>query len=215
MAGALGWAINELYKIRTTRQKIIRVVNTAITPYKLPQNAPEDLKIEFKGKPLSAIYENTFVLSNQSFETIASPKVIIRLDTNGGILHTKIEDKISTRTSKSYVMGKNQIVVKIDYLNSFPVLKDKIKVIVLSESPIQQISVTGGGEGWGVAYSGTIEEGPVIVSLPTSKAFVAVDGPIGVGKTTLAKLMSEKWNADLIRETFEENPYLPLILWRS
>lgn len=38
--------------------------------------------------------------------------------------------------------------------------------------------------------------------------FVAIEGPIGVGKTTLAKRLSETFNSDLILEGAEENPFL-------
>ncbi len=38
--------------------------------------------------------------------------------------------------------------------------------------------------------------------------FIAIEGNIGAGKTTLAKKIAEKYNAKLILEQFEENPYL-------
>ena len=38
--------------------------------------------------------------------------------------------------------------------------------------------------------------------------FVAIEGPIGVGKTTLARRLSESFGSDLILEGAEENPFL-------
>ncbi len=38
---------------------------------------------------------------------------------------------------------------------------------------------------------------------------VAIEGSIGVGKTSLAKLLAERLCAQLILEKFEENPFLP------
>ncbi len=38
--------------------------------------------------------------------------------------------------------------------------------------------------------------------------FIAVEGPIGVGKTTLARLLQPQFNAGLLLEVFEENPFL-------
>jgi len=38
--------------------------------------------------------------------------------------------------------------------------------------------------------------------------YIAVEGVIGVGKTSLAKKLSEKLNAKLILENFEDNPFL-------
>ena len=39
--------------------------------------------------------------------------------------------------------------------------------------------------------------------------YIAIEGPIGVGKTSLANLMSKELTARLVREEFDENPFLP------
>ena len=38
--------------------------------------------------------------------------------------------------------------------------------------------------------------------------FIAIEGAIGVGKTTLSRLLSSRFQADLMLEVFEENPFL-------
>ncbi len=38
--------------------------------------------------------------------------------------------------------------------------------------------------------------------------FLAIEGAIGVGKTTLARLLQPRFNSGLLLETFEENPFL-------
>ena len=38
--------------------------------------------------------------------------------------------------------------------------------------------------------------------------YVAIEGVIGVGKTTLARLLQSAFNAEVILEVFEENPFL-------
>ncbi len=38
--------------------------------------------------------------------------------------------------------------------------------------------------------------------------FLAIEGVIGVGKSSLAKIISERWNAMFIEENFAENPFL-------
>jgi len=39
--------------------------------------------------------------------------------------------------------------------------------------------------------------------------YVAVEGPIGVGKTSLVKLLADRLGARMVLEEFEENPFLP------
>lgn len=38
--------------------------------------------------------------------------------------------------------------------------------------------------------------------------FIAIEGPIGVGKSTLAGILAEEFKADLVRDTEAVNPYL-------
>ena len=42
----------------------------------------------------------------------------------------------------------------------------------------------------------------------TPPAFIAIEGPIGVGKTTLAKKLAASFNYDTLLEDPEENPFL-------
>ncbi|MGB9628314.1 MAG: deoxynucleoside kinase, partial [Thermodesulfobacteriota bacterium] len=39
--------------------------------------------------------------------------------------------------------------------------------------------------------------------------YIIIEGPIGVGKTSLAKLLAKEFNARCILEKPEENPFLP------
>jgi deoxyadenosine/deoxycytidine kinase len=39
--------------------------------------------------------------------------------------------------------------------------------------------------------------------------YIAIEGPIGVGKTSLAELLSKELGARLVLEDFEDNPFLP------
>ncbi len=39
--------------------------------------------------------------------------------------------------------------------------------------------------------------------------YIVIEGPIGSGKTTLAKMLADKFNAQLLSEKAEANPFLP------
>jgi deoxyadenosine/deoxycytidine kinase len=53
-------------------------------------------------------------------------------------------------------------------------------------------------------------EGSHDVIPATAGVLLAIEGPIGVGKTTLARLLQETWQAELVLEHFDDNPFLPL-----
>ena len=38
--------------------------------------------------------------------------------------------------------------------------------------------------------------------------YIAIEGVIGVGKTTLARMLKSAFDADILLEVFEENPFL-------
>ena len=44
--------------------------------------------------------------------------------------------------------------------------------------------------------------------IETKPFFISVEGPIGVGKTTLTKILSNRLNSYSLREIVEDNPYL-------
>ncbi|MFO0747457.1 MAG: deoxynucleoside kinase [Myxococcota bacterium] len=42
----------------------------------------------------------------------------------------------------------------------------------------------------------------------TTPLYIAVEGPIGVGKTTLVRRLAERFSAQVVLESFEDNPFL-------
>ncbi len=47
------------------------------------------------------------------------------------------------------------------------------------------------------------------MNVAAKPGYIAVDGPIGAGKTTLAKMLAEELGANLCLEPAEKNPFLP------
>ena len=47
------------------------------------------------------------------------------------------------------------------------------------------------------------------MSIPNSYEYVVIEGNIGSGKTTLTKLLADRWNTRVMLEEFKDNPFLP------
>lgn len=46
------------------------------------------------------------------------------------------------------------------------------------------------------------------MQIPDDISYIAIEGVIGVGKSTLSRILSERYQARLLPEIFEENPFL-------
>lgn len=53
-----------------------------------------------------------------------------------------------------------------------------------------------------------IERTPQTTNITTHHRYIAVEGPIGVGKTTLAKRLAQSFGSELILEDADDNPFL-------
>lgn len=47
------------------------------------------------------------------------------------------------------------------------------------------------------------------MSIPNGYEYVVIEGNIGSGKTTLTKLLVDRWNTRVMLEEFKDNPFLP------
>ena len=47
------------------------------------------------------------------------------------------------------------------------------------------------------------------MSIPNGYEYVVIEGNIGSGKTTLTKLLADRWNTRIMLEEFKDNPFLP------
>src|SRR5690606_10239073 len=45
--------------------------------------------------------------------------------------------------------------------------------------------------------------------IPADARFIAIEGPIGVGKTSLARRLAATWQTELLLEGAADNPFLP------
>lgn len=47
------------------------------------------------------------------------------------------------------------------------------------------------------------------MAIPKGYEYVVIEGNIGSGKTTLTKMLAERWNSRIMLEEFKDNPFLP------
>ena len=47
------------------------------------------------------------------------------------------------------------------------------------------------------------------MAIPRGYEYVVIEGNIGSGKTTLTKMLAERWNSRIMLEEFKDNPFLP------
>ena len=78
-----------------------------------------------------------------------------------------------------------------------------------SSEPHGSQSTTGLDRGQRVVWRTPFRNAKDSQPLPDPWKYVAIEGVIGVGKTTLARLLSERVGGRLVLEEFEENPFLP------
>lgn len=67
-------------------------------------------------------------------------------------------------------------------------------------------SIDGGKNGWKLSIKTPTFE---VVSKQNNYSFIAIEGNIGAGKSTLASMLAADWKARLIMEEFEDNSFLP------
>ncbi|MDA8937007.1 deoxynucleoside kinase, partial [Porticoccaceae bacterium] len=54
----------------------------------------------------------------------------------------------------------------------------------------------------------TINDLDIDLTAASIPRYIAIEGPIGIGKTTLAKRLAESFNYETLLEDAEENPFL-------
>lgn len=172
----------------------------------IPAPIQDECKLIFKGNLVNGLYENVYLVVNQALDPINSVNLTITARNHAEIFEVNIVDSYLQRKSKAIVNGK-EIQISIEYINPLRSLGDTLEIHIFSDRAIPNLDLEGNGVGWKAIYKGQKETKKNEES-PLMRSFICIDGPIGVGKTTLAQNLKTKLNGRLILEGFEENPYL-------
>lgn len=190
-------------------KRIVNVESVSHELFRLP-DVPDEVKEAFAGGQLAEFYINTFNISNQSNLPIDKPKIEMKLSTKGKILGIKGENDINTGDFEVIREKHNQFIIIMDYLDVSLRSEDKFRLIVYTDHPIEMVNVKGHGKGWIAQYNGEIPAGDLNRSIADLNVFIAIEGPIGGGKSTLAKNLQTEWGTNILLEKtlVEKNVYM-------
>lgn len=194
---------NDLLK---ERRSIIIERKTSTVLAQIPDTAAGNLRLIYKGVRVQAFYDTVYTIFNQAFDPVNEVELSVIINPPRALLDYKLVDRSRNRTCKVDRVG-NEIKITAPYLNSLRALNDKLELHIFSEQEIKNIGVGGSGSGWSIQHRGSSAKEESVVS-PTSGAYVCIEGPIGVGKSTLAELLQRKWSSKILYEEFEKNPFL-------
>jgi len=158
--GIIGWlTVNFL-----TRRKpqIIEVIKKEqVSLLKIDSQVEQDMKLEYKGKPINSLHRTSLDLFNQGEETIKD--FTLTIQTNTSDLQNEVLEKLVVDSSGNEIQdasvllsGKN-IEITIKFLNPFKQYRDQLRLYIFSSNPIKIKDAKGRGAGWGAAYFDQVE----------------------------------------------------------
>ena len=183
IVGVIGWMITQ-YLSRKKPQVIEVVKVDEISVLEVNSNVKQDIKIEYKGNPVQSLYRTAYHIFNRGEQIIDSIKLEIDIEdqTQDNLLYSVIIDDSgnpfpgATSNFQVATTGKKEIIVNLDFLNSYSAHKEKIILDVYSSSPFQTLTATGRGRGWSVKYVDQIKYSQ---SIEISIASLIVEMPLG------------------------------------
>jgi hypothetical protein len=134
------------------RKQVVQLVRGPSTPYfDPPGSSKRDLEVLYRGRPVSALYLTSFQIRNLGKDSIEG--IDLRLDLEFGsqaaVLEIRHEDRQQrSRICEGIIDEGSAVTFKIPFLNGYSDHKDEIVLLVMSESPILTVRVTGAGKGW-------------------------------------------------------------------
>ncbi|MGJ5632526.1 hypothetical protein [Nostoc sp. CALU 1950] len=159
IVGVLGWIITQY--ISRKKPQVIEVVKGEETSVvEVDSNIKQDIKIEYKGNPVQSLYRTAYYILNRGESTIDNIKFEIQIEdqTQNNVLYSVILDDSAkpllgaTTNVQTVTVGKQEILVNLDFLNPYSGYKEKITLDVYSSSPFQTLTARGRGRGWNVKY---------------------------------------------------------------
>lgn len=203
--GIGGWLVS----VRLAQREMVLVEHTMERTLVQPSRMPAvGCVLKYQGKPLKNFHDNTFVITNQGLHAIRNLDLVLQFSTPEIILQAVLVNGKACKAQASLQRGSKRVSITADVLEAQRFAGTALELHIFSNQALGKINVAGGSPTWRSQYRERTASRDVAPSMSTPNVSVALEGPIGVGKTTLARFLQTRWNADLRLETFEENPFL-------
>jgi len=154
LVASAGWAIGNY--ISRKKPQIIGVNKVSESSLlEIDRQIEKDIKIEYRGKQIDSLYQTSFHIFNRGDTTIDNISLQIYIEginLKNNIIYYLIADQCDHQLTNAASLSNNGIEIKINFLNSFKLYKEKIICHVYSSKPLKIKDARGRGKGWGVEY---------------------------------------------------------------
>lgn len=152
---SLGWIIAN--KLSKKKPNIVRVSRESATSLlEIPTRLRAKVKVTFNQIEVPAIFQTQFEVINLGEDVIENPSFSIKFSA-GNVVDIIIEDPLEAARKANSVVNSSEGTINLPFLNPYGSLKDKLKVTILSNGKINNLSCVGGGKAWKVEYVDMLE----------------------------------------------------------
>ena len=152
---SIGWIVaNQLSK---KKPNIVRVSReSAISLLEIPAKLRKNIKVLYKRNKVPAIFQTQFEVQNLGEDVLDDVSFSIS-PTKGNIIDVIIEDPLETSRQSRFKLDGNDVKIDFSYLNPYSGLRDNIKITILSDEEIANLTCAGGGKAWKTDYVDMLE----------------------------------------------------------
>jgi hypothetical protein len=160
IAATIGWGINRW--LSRKRPRIIRFLRREQSEVlQVDSRLKDSLKINYKGTPVESLYLTRFTLHSTASSQVKDVILNLEFVDRNPVIDIVPESEMSNRiitVEGNFDMKGGYFQLKIPYMDSHALYKDKIELKVFSREPVKLGKVSGGGTEWRVTYLDIEEE---------------------------------------------------------
>jgi hypothetical protein len=152
---SIGWIVaNRLSK---KKPNVIRVSrNSATSLLEIPVKIRNNIRVTYNNNEVPAVFQTQFEIHNLGEDVLENISFSIRHE-KGKVFDVIIEDPLSSSRQSNFKIDDLDVRIKLAFINPYSTLKDVIKVTVLSEEEITDLTCAGGGKAWRTDYVDVLE----------------------------------------------------------